>query len=133
MGKAVGSLSSFEADPEFADHGGESYRAVSRRVLAAWQTLLQANPDAKVALVCHNWVVCALVGDAMGMQPEQWHTLKIPTASISLLQILHQTNEDNDSIIIKDQKVRFAGKSPAEYTNGRLEDNIGSAFFSGKG
>lgn len=131
--QAIGSLSSFEGDPEFSGHGGESYRALNRRVLAARNKLLQANPDSKVAIVCHNWVVSALLGDALGIEPEHWHSLKIPTASISLLEIMHSTNEEDDSLIVKRQQRVFAGMSPAEYTNGRLAENVGSALFSGKG
>lgn len=131
--EAIGSLSSFEKDPEFSGHGGESYRAVGRRVLAGRDSLLAKYPDSKICLVCHNWVAAAFVGDATGVPPEEWCTLKIPTASVSLVEIIHQTNEDDDSIVIKSQKVLYAGKSPAEYTGGRLEENVGSAFFSGKG
>lgn len=131
--KAIGSVSGFEADPHFTGHGGENYRGVQRRVSAGRDAVLQANPGATVALVCHNWVVSAIIGDAMGVVPEQWHTLRIPTASISLLEITHQPQGDG-SIIITDQQVSFAGLSPAEYTNGRLKDNLDSAMTAaGKG
>ncbi|CAE8743640.1 unnamed protein product [Polarella glacialis] len=133
--RSIGSLSTFEGDPEFSGHGGESYRALGRRVLEGRDSLLLKHPGSTICVVCHNWVVAALVGDASGIPPEQWCTLKIPTASVSLLEILHHkaNEDDDDSMVIKDQKVVFAGKSPADYTGGRLAENVGSVFFSGKG
>jgi len=118
--KQIGSLSNFEADPEFSDHGGESYRAVGRRVLAARDDLLAKHQGQTVCLVCHNWVTAALLGNALGLPAEEWHTLKIPTASVSLIEYSSKAEEN----------VVFMGKSPEEFTNGRLKENLGSALSS---
>mmetsp|Transcript_37482 Transcript_37482/g.67799 ORF Transcript_37482/g.67799 Transcript_37482/m.67799 type:complete len:264 (-) Transcript_37482:48-839(-) len=118
--KQIGSLSNFEADTEFSQHGGESYRAVGRRVLAARDDLLAKHHGQTVCLVCHNWVTAALLGSALGLSTEEWYTLKIPTASVSLVEYSSKAA----------QNVVFMGKSPEEFTNGRLKENVGSALSS---
>eukprot|EP00929_Paragymnodinium_shiwhaense_P000213 TRINITY_DN100462_c0_g1_i1.p1 TRINITY_DN100462_c0_g1~~TRINITY_DN100462_c0_g1_i1.p1 ORF type:complete len:326 (-),score=54.33 TRINITY_DN100462_c0_g1_i1:250-1155(-) len=126
--KQVGSLSNFEADTEFNAHEGESYRAVQRRVFEARKDLLQKHAGETVCLVCHNWVTSALVGDAMSMSVEEWYTLKIPTASVSLIEY-GCSGEDTD-LSDMTQKICFMGKSPEEFTNGRLKTNVGVALAS---
>jgi len=124
----VGSLSSFANNPEFSGHCGEGYRAVGRRVLAARDDLLQRHTGQTLCLVCHNWVTAALVGSALGIEAEEWHTLKIPTASVSLVEYSFARKWTGGTVL--KQRVIFVGKSPPEYTDGRLDENGGAALPS---
>jgi probable phosphoglycerate mutase len=73
-------------DPDYDAHGGESYRTVHHRVSAARDDLLRAHPGQTVCLVCHNWVCASIVADVLGIPIEEWRSLKLPTASVSLIE-----------------------------------------------
>lgn len=67
-------------------HGGESYPALKRRVLAAHATALERiEPGQAAAVVSHLQVTRCLLSDALGVPIEQMTTLKIATASITCI------------------------------------------------
>lgn len=82
--KFPGEREQHDNDLEWKGHGGETFREVRSRVLAAKdQHLLQGGTT---VLVSHNWVTKAVVADAMGLDIQDWGQIDIPTASVSLLE-----------------------------------------------
>mmetsp|Transcript_3117 Transcript_3117/g.7412 ORF Transcript_3117/g.7412 Transcript_3117/m.7412 type:complete len:278 (-) Transcript_3117:63-896(-) len=84
-------LKSFQQDPEWKGHGGESYSDLTARVLAGLDDAMaaaRAKGAKRVALVSHMWVTKAIITTAMGILPQEqdkWIAMEIPTGSISVL------------------------------------------------
>jgi len=60
----AGDLDNFAKDPEWNEHGGETYRGLSVRVLSGLDAMLLAAREAKatkIALVSHMWVTKSIV------------------------------------------------------------------------
>jgi len=87
--KFPGDLESFEEDPSWCDHGGETYTQLFNRVLAARDRALDVARDKGAKTICivsHMWVTKSMITDVSGIQPTQqdkWSELLVPTASIS--------------------------------------------------
>jgi len=100
MEKFPGERELFETDLDWKSHGGETYREVRARVLAARdRSLLQ---EGTTVLVSHNFVTKAIVADAMGVDIPHWSQIDIPTASISLLEF------DKDGSV----RIKYTGFKP---------------------
>lgn len=80
--------------PEWATHrslscipGGETMRAVQRRVVEALMEMRQAHPDDHVAVVSHGDVIRAALVFALGMPLDLYSRIEVATASLSTLRI----------------------------------------------
>ena len=81
-----GDLEAHHADPEhWNGHGGESLGEFRDRVLKVRDALLDVYSGRTVVLVSHNFTSCAILADASGLTLADWPTIRIPTASVSLL------------------------------------------------
>lgn len=82
-----GDLEAHEADPEaWTGHGGESLGQLRDRVLAARDALLGDLAGAGVVVVSHLFPTRAMLADVLGLGPERWAELKVPTGSVSVLE-----------------------------------------------
>jgi probable phosphoglycerate mutase len=80
--------------PEWAAHrsisripGGETMRAVQRRVVEAIIEMRQAHPDDAVVVVSHGDVIRAALVFALGMPLDFYHRIEVATASLSTMRI----------------------------------------------
>lgn len=81
-------LQAHRSDPEhWRGHGGESLGDLRRRVLRARDGLLERWPDQTVALVAHLYPIRSLIAEASGQPYAAWEQLKVPTGSISLMEL----------------------------------------------
>lgn len=59
-------------DPDFRWPGGESYRELRRRIVAACDRIAVRHPGDAVVVVTHAGVVNQLVGSLEGVDPARW-------------------------------------------------------------
>jgi probable phosphoglycerate mutase len=78
-------LESWLASVDAAPPGGESYAALSRRVLAAKARLLLAHPQQRLLVVSHVTPIKLLVRDALDAPLHIIHRLQVAPASITTL------------------------------------------------
>jgi probable phosphoglycerate mutase len=67
--------------------GGESLESLSERVGRAYDSIVAGHPGRRVLLVVHAGVMRALVGRALGADPERWYRIRIDYAG--LVRIRH--------------------------------------------
>lgn len=75
----------FMSDPDAAPSGGESPRALERRVRAVAEDVLSREDSLEVALVAHGGVVRVLAGSLLGVPPERALGLRTDWASVTIL------------------------------------------------
>ena len=63
-------------DPDFRWPGGESYRELRRRSVAACDRIAAQHPGSAVLVVTHAGVVNQVVGSFMGVDPARWEVLR---------------------------------------------------------
>ena len=80
--------------PEWASHrslscipGGETMRAVQRRVVEAIMEMREQHPDDAVAVVSHGDVIRAALVFALGMPLDFYGRIEVATASLSTVRI----------------------------------------------
>jgi probable phosphomutase (TIGR03848 family) len=80
--------------PEWASHrslscipGGETMRAVQRRVVEALMEMRAAHPDESVVVVSHGDVIRAALVFALGMPLDFYARIEVATASLSTMRI----------------------------------------------
>jgi probable phosphoglycerate mutase len=80
--------------PEWASHrslscipGGETMRAVQRRVVEALMEMRQQHPDDHVVVVSHGDVIRAALVFALGMPLDFYARIEVATASLSTMRI----------------------------------------------
>ena len=80
--------------PEWAAHrslsripGGETMRAVQRRVVEALMEMRAAHPDDSVVVVSHGDVIRAALVFALGMPLDFYGRIEVATASLSTMRI----------------------------------------------
>jgi broad specificity phosphatase PhoE len=80
--------------PEWASHrslscipGGETMRAVQRRVVEALMEMRAAHPDDSVVVVSHGDVIRAALVFALGMPLDFYGRIEVATASLSTMRI----------------------------------------------
>ncbi|HEU0217456.1 MAG TPA: histidine phosphatase family protein [Stellaceae bacterium] len=69
--------------------GGETMRAVQRRVVEAIMEMREAHPDDHVVVVSHGDVIRAALVFALGMPLDLYSRIEIATASLSTVRIDH--------------------------------------------
>jgi broad specificity phosphatase PhoE len=67
-------------------NGGESLGDLRNRVLSGLEKIQQIGAGKSVALVSHMFPTRAILAEALGLNLQQWDQIKIPTASISLVE-----------------------------------------------
>jgi probable phosphoglycerate mutase len=82
-----GSFAAWHLTGTFAPPGGESYADVATRVWHGLEDLVTAGVGRTVAVAGHAVQIRAAVGTAIGAPPAQWHMLRIPPASVTILQL----------------------------------------------
>jgi alpha-ribazole phosphatase len=70
-----------------APPGGETLLALAARVQAAYESILQAHPDATVLLVAHGGPLRMLIASALGIPPKRYWQVKLTNAALSELHI----------------------------------------------
>jgi probable phosphoglycerate mutase len=78
-------LRTWEADPEMAPPGGESFAAIQRRVLAAVERLAQVHPDQTIVLVSHVGPIKVLLCSALGAPLSSLFQIFLDPATISVV------------------------------------------------
>jgi len=78
-------LHAWEADPELAPPGGESFAAIQRRVLAAVERLSQTHPDQTIVLVSHVGPIKVLLCSALGTPLSSLFQIFLDPATISVV------------------------------------------------
>ncbi|HWB50213.1 MAG TPA: histidine phosphatase family protein [Stellaceae bacterium] len=67
--------------------GGETMRAVQRRVVEAIMEMVEAHPDESVVVVSHGDVIRAALVFALGMPLDLYSRIEVATASLSTMRI----------------------------------------------
>jgi probable phosphoglycerate mutase len=67
--------------------GGETMRAVQRRVIEAIMEMREAHPDDHVVVVSHGDVIRAALVFALGMPLDLYSRIEVATASLSTMRI----------------------------------------------
>lgn len=67
--------------------GGESWRQVQQRVVAALFDLRQAHPEGNVVIVSHGDVIKAALLFALGMPPDFYSRIEIAFAALSTIRL----------------------------------------------
>ena len=75
-----------EDDDDFRWPGGESYRELRTRAIAAAQTIAAAHPGERVLVVTHAGVIAQVVGSILGTPPGRWSRHRPATASVTQLR-----------------------------------------------
>jgi len=83
-----GAWSASQADLEhWCGNGGESMGGFRDRVLVGLEGLKRDWQGGTVALVAHMFPIRAILAQTLGLGLEQWDELRIPTGSISLIDL----------------------------------------------
>ena len=75
-------LGSWLGDLESAPHGGESFRAVEKRVLEGRDRMVEAYAGQTVVVVSHVTPIKTLVADALGAPLEAVYRMELAPASV---------------------------------------------------
>lgn len=78
-------LLNWEANPEIAPPGGESFAAMRERVVGAVERLAQVHPDQTIVLVSHVGPIKALLCTAMGAPLSALFQMFLDPATISVV------------------------------------------------
>jgi ribonuclease H / adenosylcobalamin/alpha-ribazole phosphatase len=78
-------LRAWEANPEIAPPGGESFAAVRKRVVGVVERLAQVHPDQTVVLVSHVGPIKALLSVALGAPLTSLFQIFLDPATISVV------------------------------------------------
>jgi probable phosphoglycerate mutase len=78
-------LHTWEADPDMAPPGGESFAAIQRRVLTAVERLAQVHPDQTIVLVSHVGPIKVLLCSALGAPLSSLFQIFLDPATISVV------------------------------------------------
>lgn len=73
--------------------GGESFRSVEKRVLAARDALLAAHPGKTAVVVSHVTPIKTLVADALGAPLDSLYRMELAPASVSVVSYFEGTSE----------------------------------------
>ena len=78
-------LSAWLGDLESAPHGGESFRAVERRVLEGRDRLLETRAGRTIVAVSHVTPIKTLVAEALGAPLEAVYRMELAPASVTVI------------------------------------------------
>jgi probable phosphoglycerate mutase len=78
-------ISSWLGDLESAPHGGESFRAVEKRVLEGRDRILASYPGQTVVAVSHVTPIKTLVADALGAPLDALYRMELAPASVTVI------------------------------------------------
>jgi probable phosphoglycerate mutase len=78
-------LASWVGDLDYAPGGGESFRAVEKRVLAGRDRLVATFPQKTVLVVSHVTPIKILVADALGAPLEALYRMELAPASVTVI------------------------------------------------
>ena len=78
-------ISSWLGDLESAPHGGESFRAVEKRVLEGRDRMMAAYAGRTAVVVSHVTPIKTLVADALGAPLEAVYRMELAPASVSVI------------------------------------------------
>jgi probable phosphoglycerate mutase len=87
-------LASWLGDLDQAAGGGESFRAVEKRVLAGRDRIVAAYPGKTVVVVSHVTPIKTLVADALGAPLEALHRMELAPASVTVISYFRTDDED---------------------------------------
>ena len=82
-------LSAWLGDLESAPHGGESFRAVEKRVLEGRDRIVAAYAGQTVVAVSHVTPIKTLVADALGAPLEAVYRMELAPASVTVISYFH--------------------------------------------
>jgi ribonuclease H / adenosylcobalamin/alpha-ribazole phosphatase len=88
-------LGAWLGDLESAPHGGESFRAVEKRVLAGRDRMVESYAGRTVVVVSHVTPIKTLVADALGAPLEAVYRMELAPASVSVISYF-QGGPDGD-------------------------------------
>lgn len=81
-------LQRFYADPVTCHPpGAEPLAAFGRRIIAAWEDLLQAHAGRHVLLVAHAGVIRRVVAHALAARPERMFRIQVSHAAITRIRV----------------------------------------------
>jgi broad specificity phosphatase PhoE/ribonuclease HI len=78
-------ISSWLGDLESAPHGGESFRAVEKRVLEGRDRIVSSYPGQTVVAVSHVTPIKTLVADALGAPLDAVYRMELAPASVTVI------------------------------------------------
>lgn len=85
--KTGGGFDAYMTSPEgFATPGGEAITNVRSRAAAAIGKIVAAHPGQRIAVISHADVIKAVLTGYLGMPLDSWQTLRVDTASVSILR-----------------------------------------------
>jgi len=85
--KSPGALAAHHQDPaNWRGHGGESLEDLRIRVISGLEKIRALGDGLSVALVSHMFPTRAILAEVLGLPLTQWNEIKIPTASVSLVE-----------------------------------------------
>ncbi len=82
-------LAAWLGDLESAPHGGESFRAVEKRVLEGRDRIVAAYAGRTVVVVSHVTPIKTLVADALGAPLDAVYRMELAPASVSAISYFH--------------------------------------------
>ncbi len=82
-------LGSWLGDLESAPHGGESFRAVEKRVLEGRDRMMASYAGRTVVVVSHVTPIKTLVAEALGAPLEAVYRMELAPASVSVVSYFH--------------------------------------------
>ena len=82
-------ISSWLGDLESAPHGGESFRAVEKRVLEGRDRMMAAYAGKTAVVVSHVTPIKTLVADALGAPLEAVYRMELAPASVTVISYFH--------------------------------------------
>ena len=82
-------ISSWLGDLESAPHGGESFRAVEKRVLEGRDRMMAAYAGQTAVVVSHVTPIKTLVADALGAPLEAVYRMELAPASVTVISYFH--------------------------------------------
>ena len=82
-------ISSWLGDLESAPHGGESFRAVEKRVLEGRDRMVSSYPGQTVVVVSHVTPIKTLVADALGAPLDAVYRMELAPASVTVISYFH--------------------------------------------
>ncbi len=89
-------ISSWLGDLESAPHGGESFRAVEKRVLEGRDRMMAAYAGKTAVVVSHVTPIKTLVADALGAPLEAVYRMELAPASVSVISLLPRGSGPGD-------------------------------------
>lgn len=103
-----------QEDPDFRWPGGESYRELRERSLAAIQRIAADHPGERVYLVTHSGVLSQVIGSLHGTSPAEWERFRPGNCSLTELR----WNCESGELVRFDDREHLAGLVPEEEGGG---------------